>query len=87
MAMSLERLSRGTSGFVGISFLGDPLVSSNGWISSIFDLNRHAWIDHGEAVRVEAISGRLCHTQMRLETSTSGNKRHSAIQVASKVCL
>ncbi len=26
-------------------------------------------------------------TQMRLETSTSGNTRHRAIQVANKICL
>ena len=38
-------------------------------------------------VRSEALTGRLCHTQMRRETSTSGNTRHCAIQVASKICL
>jgi hypothetical protein len=38
-------------------------------------------------LRSEALTGRLCHTQMRRETRTSGNTRHSAIQVASKICL
>ena len=38
-------------------------------------------------LRSEALTGRLCHTQMLRETRTSGNTRHSAIQVASKICL
>jgi hypothetical protein len=37
MAMSLERSSRGTSVYVGISFLGDRLASGNGYISHIFE--------------------------------------------------
>jgi hypothetical protein len=40
-----------------------------------------------EALLSEALIGRLYHTQMGRETSTSGNTRHSAIQVASKICL
>jgi hypothetical protein len=38
-------------------------------------------------LRSEALTGRLCHAQMRRETRTSGNTRHSAIQVAGKICL
>ena len=44
--------------------------------------------EHGaEAFAAEAFTSRLCHTQVRRETSTSGNTRHSAIQVVSKICL
>jgi hypothetical protein len=44
--------------------------------------------EHGaQAFAAEAFTGKLCRTQMRRETSTSGNTRHSAIQVACKICL